>query len=1173
MVNDELVAQMGPPILQSGLSSGPQGNPPFTGDPSNGIVSTIANNITPSASSNNVVFTREELKELSTIDSQLFGILKLDDPANKKFKATLQKGIKAFEVALLNRWLLLEKSEQNSCNLVASSLKMKNIDSRIYCRLGHYNLFMGYYSKALSAYQLYFGLEPEYWKDSPFLFSLGLIYFHYKAFPWAIKAFKQLIYVDPSFSRVNEAHIRLGLIFKVQKQFGLSFKHFRLALNDSNPCSFGKNEIKFHIAHLYELQGNFTTAKELYLELLNENNLTPTLRSEVFRQLGWMHYNVEALGEKQHRQRLALNYILSSVQNNPDSSQSYYFLGRCHASLSKIHDAFISYRHSVEKAEANADTWCSIGNLYQQQNQPLDALQAYICSAQLKKDHEAAWTNLGTLYENHGQVHDAYKCYIHATRRRGTKANPALVERLQFLKTALANFPQIAPSGSQQKIPSLEEAWNHSVSNEMATRQNSNYRQQIPLGLTPDEQLKRLKGELCLPGRINNFNSYHFIEQNHPIHHKMVEGVNMKQTHVADSFALPNSKMSPSIPVQLNNNVKTPLSSGTFNSHLIHPAKTSRSFRDSVDSDAMSNHTQSSDDSISCTPEGKETYSSQFTNFNTANSVTSSASSLINNNNNNNKEEAVVASILCNPYLQMSSADPSQNGASSTQPQLNISMTAQQVIAACENVPVNTKIVSSIVSDYGEPPLPPDSPYPPVFCEPDSFLPTPCIMVESKKDAFGMELQRNCLQHPIVIIRNLASVLKLDLGLFSTKTLVESNPDHTIEVRRQLSQPSDANYDEEQGRHIWPCKSTRSHTTIAKYAHYQASSFNESLKEERERASGPNLRDPETDSNSNIPKFFKNKHKIVKFGTNVDLSEDSKWKPQLQELAKLPNFARVVSGFNMLSHVGHTIYGMNSVQLYMKVPGCRTPGHQENNNFCSVNINIGPGECEWFGVAPEYWGVIHRLCEKNNTNYLHGSWWPLQKDLEAENIPVYKFMQKPGDIVWVGAGTVHWVQASGWCNNIAWNVGPFTAQQYELAISRYEWNKHEHYKSIVPMIHLTWNLAQNIRVFDNELFSLMKSVLLRSFKHCLMVVNFVKSLGHEIQWHGRGKNEPSHYCANCEVEVFHILFVKKIDGKHVVHCFDCARKVSPQLDGFVILEEHKLSELSAIYDKFVIYTC
>jgi hypothetical protein len=28
----------------------------------------------------------------------------------------------------------------------------------------------------------------------------------------------------------------------------------------------------------------------------------------------------------------------------------------------------------------------------------------------------------------------------------------------------------------------------------------------------------------------------------------------------------------------------------------------------------------------------------------------------------------------------------------------------------------------------------------------------------------------------------------------------------------------------------------------------------------------------------------------------------------------------------MLSHVGHTILGMNTVQLYMKVPGSRTPG-------------------------------------------------------------------------------------------------------------------------------------------------------------------------------------------------------------------------------------------------------
>ena len=84
------------------------------------------------------------------------------------------------------------------------------------------------------------------------------------------------------------------------------------------------------------------------------------------------------------------------------------------------------------------------------------------------------------------------------------------------------------------------------------------------------------------------------------------------------------------------------------------------------------------------------------------------------------------------------------------------------------------------------------------------------------------------------------------------------------------------------------------------------------------------------------------------------------------------------------------------------MPGCRTPGHQENNKFCS--INIGPGDCEWFAVPRQYRGVVAALCEKYQTNYLHGSWWPNLKELQDENVPVYRFMQKPGDMVWVNSG-------------------------------------------------------------------------------------------------------------------------------------------------------------------------
>lgn len=42
---------------------------------------------------------------------------------------------------------------------------------------------------------------------------------------------------------------------------------------------------------------------------------------------------------------------------------------------------------------------------------------------------------------------------------------------------------------------------------------------------------------------------------------------------------------------------------------------------------------------------------------------------------------------------------------------------------------------------------------------------------------------------------------------------------------------------------------------------------------------------------------------------------------------------------------------------------------------------------------------------------MKGSWWPNLEDLFEHDVPVYRFIQKPGDCVWVGPGTIHWVQA------------------------------------------------------------------------------------------------------------------------------------------------------------------
>jgi histone demethylase len=56
-----------------------------------------------------------------------------------------------------------------------------------------------------------------------------------------------------------------------------------------------------------------------------------------------------------------------------------------------------------------------------------------------------------------------------------------------------------------------------------------------------------------------------------------------------------------------------------------------------------------------------------------------------------------------------------------------------------------------------------------------------------------------------------------------------------------------------------------------------------------------------------------------------------------------------------------------------------------------------------------------------------------------------------------------------------------------------------------------------------------------------------------------------------QLEVFNLLFIKDQEKRHVVHCMSCALKASPSLEGFVCLEEYKLSELMKVYDDFILH--
>ncbi|XP_076857588.1 lysine-specific demethylase 6A-like isoform X2 [Brachyhypopomus gauderio] len=1087
-----------------------------------------------------------------------------------------------------------------------------------------------------------------------------------------------------------------------------------------------------------------------------------------------MHHTVEQLGDKSSNDSYAIQCLQKSLEADPNSGQSWYFLGRCFSSVGKVQDAFMSYRQSIDKSEASADTWCSIGVLYQQQSQPMDALQAYICAVQLDHSHAAAWMDLGTLYESCNQPQDAIKCYINASCSRSCPNTSALTARIKYLQQACGEHqrgesqpapPQTLPAGqgAEHASPAKRKRTTSPSKNCPDSWPNHPIHQPVPgRFLTPQklqlleqlranrpnlkpvqlQMLEQLEKQLLLPQQHQQIGPNAAFDPRPALSNGAVTDVPLLQLspldpsrplralqpsangpvpagpsvcsparapghteqHSVGSNHVPGQGSKANVPYLLQNalphNYTTSISSSCTSGNSLpwrSQANSTQGLKTPESRLTGSNSQPPSSSPGTCPPtqtfvfnqlgrptlrahdappihlpslppphlatsgghQGatltKETKPSQ--NGHPAGTPGSAATAGRPNHVCQDPAEAAVALQASpgspapdNPSLSASmtgraqsrtpgasenrragggtrdgsagsspcsgtptpSPDPneqhtSQDGVFPNGPKLNgngledsqsplkvesppvcrkppapplavwssvsIYPSSSEVLRACRNLGKNGVCTNSILLEKCPPPRVPLQPLPPL---PKDKLnpPTPSIYLESKRDAFFPPLQQFCTTpaNPVTVIRGLAGALKLDLGLFSTKTLVEANPEHPVEVRTQLAQPADENWDAAGGRKTWRCESGRSVTSISKYAQYQASSFQESLREENEKK-GQKEACPELSPADTLVRRRRGPFKHIKFGTNIDLSDEGKWKLQLSELSKLPAFARVVSAGNLLSHVGHTILGMNTVQLYMKVPGSRTPGHQENNNFCSVNINIGPGDCEWFAVPETYWGVMNDFCEKNNINFLMGSWWPNLEDLYEADVPVYRFIQRPGDLVWLNTGTVHWVQAIGWCNNVAWNVGPLTAHQFKLAVERYEWNKLQSVKSIVPMIHLSWNLARNIKVSDHKLFEMIKYCLLRTLKHSQVLRETLIHAGRELVWHGRSRDEPAHYCSVCEVEVYNLLFVTSESSSgqtYVVQCHDCARRVSPNLDAFVVLQQFKMEDLMQVYDHFTL---
>ncbi|TPP60421.1 hypothetical protein FGIG_08549 [Fasciola gigantica] len=1219
-------------------------------------------------------FTLDECKLISQLDSLEFGIFKPEATDCLERRKLLEKAVLYFDSIIAQTVLEIEKerSAEESEALADLEFKVhdedevnevrhriyddyvdrlnKIVEPKIYLYLGHFQLLLHRFDDALSAYLKYESLNhSEAEKNCTFLYGLGLCTFRFNAFHRAERLFQDTLYLQPWFPRAKEIHIRLGYIYKLQRKFEQSIKHFRQALNDTTPATFTRIEIRFHIAHLFEVCGKPKQAKTEYRQLLDsEKNAPPHIRHLCLRQLAWLHHTAVGglKGDPNVEKGLDVKWLQSALELDNTNGKTWYLLGRCQAALNRVQEAFAAYRSSIDKTEASADTWCSIGVLYQEQSQPMDALQAYFCAVQLDKCHVAAWANLGTLYETMQQYKEALKCYKNAVNAdKNGEVRPELRSRLAILQQLVPRLPEKYLSGGLHtgnspgggavgtnanvpsvpgapitQLPTVDEAWslpippsfntapdatpvarscrhadekllassfscdkkrsNRTHSSTSSESQKSNAegswsepsskraRQEEGLSdaapltkqqsqtlqtlLTQETSLTASQRQLLTQLQTQALRYHKFRLTQRSQLSESNDTVNESHANTGADSSNPSKKTEDEDPVgQTNPSSLT----GTDTVDLFPPeddddlpAVVGSPGTDHLPEEALAfltddllaqlNRTEpatnldlvefalfansgaagagssssggngsagggggggindggssSGGDGVvvgvdsggnnSTNPSVKQTrpsvavHSTDDQNLNpsrqhkqddgvaqqssaTGGTIKSGLRESVGSSQSTCSNEEALGSlggVGCDTGSSTHSTDPVDLYTYLTKPlfpptsitaSLSINMTSTEILNSIRGLGRSGGPWWPSILPEGSPlPCPPNPPYPPPTRE-KLLPPTPSVYLESRKDAHSPELMRYCFSQPAVVIRGLAAALRMDLGLFSTKSLLEANPDHRVEVRTQRQQPPDVNKDA-QGRAVWFCESPRTVTTIAKFASYQAASFMEALREEKFASQHPtvcNPRDPlgatgsgdcsaslgvaRKDTNANttepgrtfdsrppssamntgpvlgftIPNPSVNasdtvagsklsapvtrtgsttgsdpansgsnttiaRPKLIRFGTNCDLSDEKKWLPQLHELTKLPTFVRVVSAFNMLSHVGYPLLGMNTVQLYLKVPGCRTPGHQENNCFCAVNINIGPGDCEWFSVPEQYWGAIHNLCERNNVS-------------------------------------------------------------------------------------------------------------------------------------------------------------------------------------------------------------
>jgi hypothetical protein len=211
---------------------------------------------------------------------------------------------------------------------------------------------------------------------------------------------------------------------------------------------------------------------------------------------------------------------------------------------------------------------------------------------------------------------------------------------------------------------------------------------------------------------------------------------------------------------------------------------------------------------------------------------------------------------------------------------------------------------------------------------------------------------------------------------------------------------------------------------------------------------------------------------MIYYCVNVDLDDYPEIKECLDK--NLPSSIKFRGSNDLLSHLRTIVKGMTSPQIYIKVTGTWTGGHEENLRFRSINMNHGPGDSDWYGVGMKDSLKFRELVKKQHNMDIYkkeGIWFPTLDWFMTNKIEVFYGVQEMHDVCIVGVGCLHWVRARNHSINSSWNFGSKDLLQIKSSYERFEINKEIQFNSLVKMNTLVLDyLNSEMKSVPDDLF-------------------------------------------------------------------------------------------------------